>query len=122
MLVAEMRKTPFQSAGRPRTHLMAKFTVGSAGAVTLDEAFSDHGIDLGDFSTGVAALTYPAALKGFVKVSYMPAAVANDNHVVVTAQDVTAGTATLTCHDDGSAEDPVSGSTIFVEIIAEHRG
>lgn len=122
MLVASMRKTPFRSAGRPRTHLMAKFAVGNAGAVTLDTAFSDDGIALGNFSTGVAALTFPAAVKGLVRVTYMPAAVANDNHVVLTAQDVPAGTATLSCHDDGSAEDPASGSTIFVEIIAEDRG
>jgi hypothetical protein len=122
MLMAEMRKVPFQSAGRPRLHLWAKFSVGAAGAVTLDESFSDHGIALGNFSTGVAALTFPIALKGLVKVTYMPAAVANDNHVFVTAQDVTAGTATLSCHDDGSAEDPADGSTIFVEIIGEPRG
>jgi hypothetical protein len=122
MLVASMRKTPFRSAGRPRTHLMAKFAVGAAGAVTLDATFSDDGIALSDFTTGVASLTFPAAVKGFVKVEYMPAAVANDNHVVCTAQDVPAGTATLRCHDDGSAEDPADGSTIFVEIIAEDRG
>lgn len=122
MLVAEMRKVPFRSAGRPRTHLWARFTVGAAGAVTLDEDFSDHGIDLGDFSSGVAALTYPQAPRGVVKVTYMPAAIANDNHVVCTAQDVTAGTATLRCHDDGSAEDPAENSVIFVEIVAETRG
>lgn len=122
MIVAEMRKTPFRSAGRPRTHLWAKFAVGAAGAVTVDSTFSDTGIALGNFSTGVAALTFPAAIKGLVRVTYMPASVANDNHVVVTAQDVTLGTATLSCHDDGSAEDPSSGSTIFVEIVAEDRG
>lgn len=122
MLAAELRKVPFTSAGRPRVHMWAKFAVGAAGAVTLDESFSDPGIDLGDFSSGVAALTFPAAIKGLVRVTYMPAAVANDNHVVTTAQDVPAGTATLRCHDDGSAEDPADGSTIFVEIVAEYRG
>jgi hypothetical protein len=122
MLVAEMRKTPFQSAGRPRCHLWAKFAVGAAGAVTLDTSFSDPGIALGAFSSGVAALTFPPAIKGLVRTTYMPAAIANDNHVVVTAQDVPAGTATLRCHDDGSAEDPADGSTILVEIIAEYRG
>lgn len=122
MLAAELRKVPFQSAGRPRVHMWAKFTVGAAGAVTLDTAFSDPGIALGNFSSGVAALTFPAAIKGLVRVTYMPAAVANDNHVVTTAQDVTAGTATLRCHDDGSAEDPADGSTVFVEIVAEYRG
>jgi len=122
MLMAEMRKVPFQSAGRPRLHLWAKFTVGAAGAVTLDAAFSDHGIALAAFSSGVAALTFPAALKGLVKASYAPAAIANDSHVVVTAQDVPAGTAELTCHDDGSAEDPAEGAVIFVEIIGEPRG
>jgi hypothetical protein len=122
MLVAEMRKTPFRSAGRPRTLLWAKFAVGAAGVVTIDSTFSDPGIALGNFSTGVAALTFPSAIKGVVTVSYMPAAVANDNHVVCTAQDVPAGTATLRCHDDGSAEDPADGSTIFVVIVAEDRG
>jgi len=122
MLVADKRKTPFRSCGRPRAHMWAKFAVGAAGAVTVDTTFSDSGIALGDFSSGVASLTFPAAIKGLVRVTYMPAAVANDNHVVVTAQDVPAGTATLRCHDDGSAEDPADGSTIFVEIVAEDRG
>lgn len=122
MIAAETRKVPFYSAGRPRVHMWAKFTVGAAGAVTLDTAFSDPGIALGAFSSGVAALTFPAAIKGIVRTTYMPAAVANDNHVVTTAQDVPAGTATLRCHDDGSAEDPADGSTIFVEIVAEYRG
>lgn len=119
---AEYRKTPYTSAGRPRTLAWAKFAVGSAGAVTVDATFSDPGIALSAFSTGVASLTFPLAPKGIVKVTYMPAAVANDNHVVCTAQDVPAGTATLRCHDDGTAEDPADGSTIFVEIVAEARG
>lgn len=122
MIVAEMRKAPFRSCGRPRAHLWAKFAVGAAGVVTLDAVFSDTGIALGNFSSGVAALTFPGAIKGLVRVTYMPAAVANDNHVVLTAQDVPNGTATLRCHDDGSAEDPADGSTIFVEIVAEDRG
>lgn len=121
-ILAEMRKTPFRSAGRPRTHLQAKFAVGAAGAVTLDTAFSDPDIALGDFSTGVAALTFPPMTKGAVFVSYRPAAVANDNHVAVTAEDAAAGTATLSCHDDGSAEDPADGSVIVVWIIGEDRG
>lgn len=122
MLAAELRKTPFNSAGRPRVHMWAKFAVGAAGAVTLDETFSDVGIDLSDFSSGVASLTFPQAPKGIVRVTYMPAAVANDNHVVTTAQDVPAGTATLRCHDDGTPEDPADGSTVLVEIVAEYRG
>lgn len=122
MLAAELRKTPFNSAGRPRVHMWAKWAVGAAGAVTLDTAFSDPGIALSAFSSGVASLTFPQAPKGIVKVTYMPAAIANDNHVVTTAQDVPAGTATLRCHDDGSAEDPAEGSTVMVEIVAEYRG
>lgn len=122
MIVAEMRKAPFQSAGRPRCHLWAKFAVGAAGVVTQDTTFSDPGFSLANFSSGVAALTFPGAIKGIVRLTYMPAAVANDNHVVLTAQDVPAGTATLRCHDDGTPEDPADGSTIIVEVIAEPRG
>jgi hypothetical protein len=119
---AEYRAVPFQSVGRPRKHAWAKFAVGSAGAVTKDATFSDPGIELGNFSTGVAALTFPSAVKGIVKVTYQPNAVTDDNHVVTTAQDVTLGTATLTCHDDGTAENPSSGAVVWVEIVAEPRG
>lgn len=121
MLLAELRQVPSRSLGRPRVHAWARFTVGNGGAVTLDADFSDPGFTLGNFSTGVAALTFPTAPKGIVKLTYMPAAVANDNHAVLTAVDVPAGTATITVHDDGSAEDPASGSVIFVELIGEVR-
>lgn len=122
MIAAELRKVPFRSAGRPRVHMWARFTVGGSGAVTNDTAFSDQGIALGNFSSGVAALTFPGGTRGLVRVTYMPVAVANDNHVMVTALDITAGTATLTCHDDGTPEDPTSGSVVYVEIVAETRG
>jgi len=119
---AEVRKAPFQSGGRPRVHLWARFTVGAAGAVTLDATFSDPNIALGAFSTGAAALTFPIAPKGTVKATIRPAALANDQVIYVTALDATAGTATLTVADDGSAEDPADGAVIDVEIVLETRG
>ena len=111
-----------RSAGRPRVHAWARFTVGAAGVVTLDEAFSDPGITLGTFSSGVAALSFPSCPKAIVKAFHRPAAVGNDQHIYVSAQSDTAGTATLTVHDDGSAEDPADGAVIVVEIVAETRG
>ena len=122
MLAGEMRQVPFRSAGRPRVHMWARFTVGAAGVVTLDETFSDPGIALGNFSTGVAALTFPQAPKAIVRVTHRPAALANDQVPYVTALDAVAGTATITIADDGSAEDPADGAVLDVEIIAETRG
>lgn len=122
MLAGELRQVPFRSAGRPRVHMWARFTVGAAGAVTIDSSFSDVGIALGAFSSGAAALTFPAAPKAIVRVSHRPAALANDQVPYVTALDAPAGTATITIADDGSAEDPAEGAVIDVEIIAETRG
>jgi len=62
-----------RSAGRPRVHAWARFTVGAAGVVTLDEAFSDPGITLGTFSSGVAALSFPSCPKAIVKAFQRPA-------------------------------------------------
>lgn len=120
-VAAECRTAPFKSAGRPRVHMWARFTVGAAGAVTLDTAFSDPGITLGNFSSGAAALVFPGAPKAIVKAFHRPAAVGNDQHIYVSAQSDTAGTATLTVHDEGTGEDPADGAVIVVEIVAETR-
>jgi hypothetical protein len=117
-----MRQVPFRSAGRPRVHMWARFTVGAAGAVTLDETFSDPGIDLGDFSSGSAALTFPQAPKAVVRVQLTPAAIGNDQVPYVFSLNAPAGTATITVSDDGSAEDPADGAVVTVEIVAETRG
>lgn len=120
-VLGERRTAPFYSGGPPRVHLWARFTVGAAGVVTADSAFSDPGISLGNFSTGAAALTFPECIQGFVKAYIRPAALANDQVIYVTAENVQAGTATLTVADDGSAEDPADGAVIYVEIIGETR-
>lgn len=120
-VLGERRTAPFSSGGPPRTHIWGRFTVGAAGAVTRDDSFTDAGISLGDFTTGAAALTFPECIKGFVKAFIRPAALANDQVIYVTAEDVGAGTATLTVADDGSAEDPADGAVIYVEIIGETR-
>lgn len=121
-LAVEVRKAPFQSGGRPRVHFWARFTVGAAGAVTLDSSFSDPNIALGAFSSGVADLTFPIAPKGQVIATIRPAALANDQVIYVTDLDTTAGTAELTVADDGSAEDPAEGAVIDVQIVLETRG
>lgn len=121
-VAAEQKARPFTSAGRARVHQWARWTVDGSGGVTLDEAFSDPGITLGDFSTGVAALSYPAAPKAIIKPHVQPAAITDDNAIQVTAQDATAGTATLTVHDNGTAENPSNGAVVTVEIIAERHG
>lgn len=122
VLAAETRKTPLQSGGRPRVHYWARFTVGTAGVVVLDEAFSDPNITLGTFSTGVAALTFPAGMKAVVTPQITPAALANDEVIYVTALDAKAGTAELTVADDGSAETPAEGAAVTVQIVVEYRG
>lgn len=121
-VAAEWRTSPFRCAGRPRVQAWARFTVGAAGVVTLDETFSDPGITLGTFASGAAALVFPACVKALIRATYRPAAVGNDSHLYVSAESATAGTATLTVHDDGTLEDPADGAVIYVEIIAETRG
>lgn len=121
-VAAEIRTAPFYSGGPPRVHVWARFTVGAAGAVTLDTDFSDANIDLGDFASGEAELTYPGSPRALITARITPAALANDQVIYVTAQDSGAGTATLTVADDGSAEDPADGAVIVVEIIMEKRG
>lgn len=121
-LAAEVRKTPFQSGGRPRVQLWARFTVGAAGVVVLDESFSDPNIALGTFTDGVAELTFPIAPKGVVFPQINPAALANDQVIYVTDLDTTDGTAELSVADDGSAETPAEGAVITVVIILETRG
>jgi len=120
-VAAQQKARPFTSAGRARVHQWARFTVGAAGAVTLDSAFSDPGITLGAFSTGVAALAYPMAPKTLVKCHIQPAAITDDNAIQVTALDTAAGTASLTVHDNGTAENPSEGAVITVEIISERH-
>lgn len=120
-VLGELRTAPLYSGGPPRVTLLARFTVGAAGAVTLDATASDPGIDLGDFTTGAAALTYPQCAKAQIWVKLTPAALANDQVPYVTAQDSGAGTATITIGDDGSAEDPADGAVVEVMIIGDTR-
>lgn len=121
-VAAEWRTAPFRSAGRPRVLGWARFTVGAAGVVTLDADFSDPGITLGNFTSGAAALEFPDCPKAMIIPTIRPAALANDQVIYVTAQSDTAGTATITVGDDGSAEDPADGAVIYVAVICETRG
>lgn len=121
-VAAEQKARPFTSAGRARVQQWARFTVGAAGAVTLDTDFSDPGISLGTFSTGVAALTYPACPKALLRATLQPAAITEDLALQFTAQSSTAGTATLEAHVAGVATTPAEGDVIYVEVIGErHR-
>lgn len=118
---AEQKARPFSSAGRARVHQWARFTVGSAGAVTLDTAFSDPGISLGNFTTGVAALSYPSCPKALIKLTIQPNAVTDDNKIQLTAQDTSAGTATVKVDVGGVATTPASGAVIYAEVIGERH-
>lgn len=121
-VAAEQKARPFTSAGRARVHQWARFTVGAAGAVTLDTAFSDPGITLGDFTDGVAELAYPIAPKTLVRVDLQPAAITDDSAIQLTDQDSAAGTAELTVHDNGTPENPAEGAVVIVEVISERHG
>lgn len=110
------------SAGRSRVHAWARFTVGAAGAVTRDTAFSDPGITLGDFTTGVAALVMPGAPKTLLRATMQPAAITDNMALQFTAQNSAAGTATLKCHVAGTATSPADGAVIYVEAISERHG
>jgi len=120
-VAAEQKARPFTSAGRARVHQWARFTVGSAGAVTLDTDFSDPGITLGNFTAGVAALSYPASPKALIRMTIQPNAVTDDNKIQVTAQSSTAGTATVKVDVGGVATSPASGAVIYAEIIGERH-
>lgn len=118
---AEQKARPYTSAGRARVHQWARFTVGAAGVVTRDSDFSDPGITLGNFTTGAAALVFPAAPKTLVKLTIQPAAVTDDDKIQVTAQNSAAGTATVKVDVAGTATSPADGAVIYAEVISERH-
>jgi len=121
-VAAEQKARPYTSAGRARVHQWARFTVGAAGAVTLDTAFSDPGLTLGNFTTGVAAFAFPISPKALLRATLQPAAITDNMALQFTAQSDSAGTATLKCHVAGTATSPASGAVIYVEVVSQRHG
>ncbi len=118
-VAAEVRTAPFYSGGVPRVHLWGEWTITSGAAAA--SALNDSDLTLGDFTDGVAAIGYPGSPRALVRVHLVPAAITNDTAVQITAKNAGAGTATVTAHDNGTAENPADGSIVIVEVVLDKR-
>jgi hypothetical protein len=113
----ELNPYPAQAGNADVVLAAVAITIGAAGAVS--SVSGSPGISAVNAGAGLFTLTYPACVEAIIDPSVQSAA-ATVVGAMLTARNVSAGTATIrTNNTAGAATNPASGDVLHVNIYAK---
>lgn len=116
---------PAQAAARELVKILVQVNIGASGAATV---VGSTEVTCVKNTTGIYDCTFPvmqpqANSLGFLKAGVVKSAAKTVTKAIVTALDLSAGTATFTtAASAGTAAEPANGDILWIEIIGSRAG